>query len=99
MVNSNLFVFMDKFLSKEKKNNIKQNVSIKILNRNLRVMECFKNLNLSIYNGKFFIPVFIDSNKINYMLGIFSFSYSIKLKKKIKIYKKKKKKKNRCYIP
>ena len=93
MVNSNLFVFIDKFLSKEKKNNIKQNISIKVFNRNLMIMDCFKNLNLSVYNGKFFIPVFIDSNKINYMLGIFSFSYSIKLKKKIKIYKKKKKKK------
>lgn len=93
MVNSNLFVFIDKYLSKEKKNSIKQNVFIKVFNRNLIVKDYFKNLNLSIYNGKFFMPVFIDNNKINYMLGIFSFSYSIKLKKKIKIYKKKKKKK------
>ena len=98
MVNSNLFLFIDKYLSKEKRNNIKQNILIKIFNRNLIVIDCFKHFNLSVYNGNFFIPIFIDSNKINYMLGSFSFSYSIKLKKKVKIYKKKKKK-NRCCIP
>ena len=92
MINSNLFIFLDKFIDKKTKNNIKQNSFIKVLNRNLKAKEYLKNFNLGIYNGKFFIPVTIDNNKLNYMLGIFSFSHSIKLKKKIKIYKKKKKK-------
>lgn len=93
MVSNNLFTFMDKYLNKEKKNYIKQFVNIKVFDRNIIVSESLKNLNLSIYNGKYFIPILIDNNKLNYMLGIFSFSYSIKLKKKIKVYKKKKKKK------
>lgn len=93
MVSNNLFIFMDKYLNKEKKNHIKQFVNIKVFDRNIIVSESLKNLNLSIYNGKYFIPTLIDNNKLNYMLGIFSFSYSIKLKKKIKVYKKKKKKK------
>ena len=95
MVNSNIFIFLNRFLSKQKKNYIKQNIIIKLLNRNLKIIEDFKHFNLGIYNGKLFMPVYIDSNKLNYMLGLFSFSHSIKLKKKIKIYKKKKKKRKK----
>ena len=98
MVNSNIFIFLNKFLSKDKKDYIKSNIIIKINNRNLKITEDFKNFNLAIHNGKFFIPSYMDSNKLNYMLGIFSFTYSIKLKKKIKVYKKKKTKKNKCCI-
>lgn len=84
MVNSNIFIFLNKFLPKQKKNYIKQNIIIKLLNRNIRIIEDFKHFNLGIYNGRLFMPVYIDSNKLNYMLGLFSFSHSIKLKKKNK---------------
>jgi len=93
MVNSNIFIFLNKFLPKVKKNYIKQNIIIKLLNRNIKIIEDLKHFNLGVYNGKLFMPIYIDTNKLNYMLGLFSFSHSIKLKKKIKVYKKKKKRK------
>ena len=35
MVSNNLFIFMDKYLNKEKKNHIKQFVNIKVFDRNI----------------------------------------------------------------
>ena len=92
MVSTNLMIFLNKYIRKSELKFMKTELKIKIFNRNLKVIDVFSSFNLAIHNGIFFIPVFIDNNKLNHMLAIFAFSFSIRLKKKIRVYKKKKKK-------
>lgn len=68
---------------------LKKNKSknIKIIERNAIITSEFLNKKVSIYNGKVFINVFIDKNKIGYKFGEFAYT------RKIPIHKKSKKKK------
>ena len=68
---------------------LKKNKSknIKIIERNSVITSEFLNKKVSIYNGKVFINVFIDKNKIGYKFGEFAYT------RKIPIHKKSKKKK------
>ena len=61
--------------------------NIKIIERNSVITSEFLNKKVSIYNGKVFINVFIDKNKIGYKFGEFAYT------RKIPIHKKSKKKK------
>lgn len=80
----NLFYFL------KEKNFMDKDYYLKILNRNILINNNILNFKLAVYNGKFFIPIKVEENKIGNMLGSFSFSKNILLKKKKKIYKKKK---------
>ena len=65
---------------------LKKNKSknIKIIERNAIITSEFLNKKVSIYNGKVFINVFIDKNKIGYKFGEFVYT------RKPCIHKKKK---------
>lgn len=71
---------------------LKNNFFLKIFNRNIKITENMVGFRLSIYNGKFFIPLKITENMIGRQLGSFSFSHSILLfnKENRRRYKKKK---------
>jgi ribosomal protein S19 len=58
---------------------LKNNYFLKLYNRNIKITENMVGLKLSVYNGKFFIPVKITENMVNHILGSFSFSRSIYL--------------------
>ena len=64
-----------------------KNKQIKIYNRNFIISKNFLDKKISIYNGKSFINVFIDKDKIGYKFGEFAYS------RKLPIHKKKKTKK------
>lgn len=70
----------------------KNDFYIKVFDRNMKVTENMVGLKLSIYNGKFFIPVKVTENMVGYLLGSFSFSHNILLfnKENHRRYKKKK---------
>ena len=72
---------------------LKKNKSknIKIIERNAIITSEFLNKKVSIYNGKVFINVFIDKNKIGYKFGEFAYT------RKIPIHKKSKKKNNNLF--
>ena len=57
----------------------KNDYYLKIFNRNIKVTENMVGLKLSIYNGKFFIPIKVTENMIGNLLGSFSFSHNILL--------------------
>ena len=50
------------------------NKKIKITNRNSIISSDFLNKKVSIYNGKVFINIFIDKNKIGYKFGEFVYT-------------------------
>lgn len=79
------------FLKKKKYNN--NGFLVKSDNRNIKVNNNITNNSIAIYNGKFFIPIDIKINMLNYYLGSFIFTKNIDLKKVVKKYNKKKKKK------
>ena len=60
------------------------NKKIKITNRNSIISSKFLNKKVSIYNGKVFVNIFIDKNKIGYKFGEFVYT------RKPCIHKKKK---------
>jgi ribosomal protein S19 len=78
------------FLKKYKYNNNK-NIHIKGYKRNLILKKDMVNSYISIYNGKFFIPLYIKQNMLNYIISSFIFTKSILIKKIVKKYNKKKK--------
>lgn len=81
----NIFNFLKKdFL--EKNDNF-----FKILDRNIKINKSMLGLNISVYNGKFYIPLKITDNMIGKTLGSFSFSHNIILVNKDNKYRFKKK--------
>ena len=52
----------------------KFNKKIKVTKRNLIIPSNFLNKKISIYNGKVFVNVFIDKNKIGYKFGEFVYT-------------------------
>lgn len=81
------------YFLKDKK--LKKDIYIKSYNRKIKIKDFMINNSLSFYNGKFFIPLYINKNMVNYLVNSFIFTKSILIKKIIKKYKKKKKKKNK----
>jgi ribosomal protein S19 len=79
------------FLKKKKYDN--NGFFIKSYNRNMKVNNNIINNYIAIYNGKFFIPIGIKINMLNYYLGSFIFTKNIDLNKIVKKFNKKKKKK------
>jgi small subunit ribosomal protein S19 len=63
--------------------------NIKIDYRNENVSKEFLNTKVSIYNGKRYIPVYIDQDKIGYKFGEFSFTRKRCIHKEKKKLKKK----------
>lgn len=78
------------FLRKYKYN--KKHLYIKSYNRNININKHLINSYISVYNGKFFIPLYIKRNMLKYLISSFIFTKSILIKKVIKKYKKKNKK-------
>ena len=56
---------------------LKNNIFFKLKNRNIKITENMVGLKLSIYNGKYYIPIKITENMVGFFLGSFSFSRSI----------------------
>ncbi len=52
----------------------KFNKKIKITKRNCLIPSDFLNKKISIYNGKVFVNIFIDRNKIGYKFGEFVYT-------------------------
>jgi len=74
-----------------KKNDFLGNNYFKITDRNFKISENMVGFNLSVYNGRYFIPLKITENMVGHMVGSFIFSFKILLKsKKKKTIKKKK---------
>jgi len=59
---------------------IKKNIFLKIYDRNLKVLRKWIGFKLAVFNGRYFIPVFIKENMVGKTLGSFSFSRKILLK-------------------
>jgi len=81
------------FLKKDFLN--KKDLFFKINDRNLKITEKMVGLKISIYNGKFYIPLKITEKMVGKIVGSLSFSKNIfllNINKYIKINKKKKKK-------
>jgi ribosomal protein S19 len=86
MIIENIIYFL-----KKKKFNTNKNIYIKGYKRNIMLNSNMINSYISIYNGKFFIPLYIKHNMLNYIISSFIFTKSILIKKVIKRYNKKKK--------
>jgi ribosomal protein S19 len=80
------------FLKKHKYQK-KNDIYIKNFNRNIKVKFFMLRSYLAIYNGKFFIPLYIKQSLQDYPFSSFVFTKSIYLKKIVTRYNKKKIKK------
>ena len=89
MIIENIIYFL-----KKKRYNLK-GINFKSYDRSIYLTRNLLNANLSIYNGKYFIPIYVKHNMLNLIVSSFIFTKSIYIKKIIKKYKKKKKKKKK----
>lgn len=62
---------------------------IKIIKRNFIISSDFLNKKVSVYNGKVFVNIFIDKNKIGYKFGEFVYTRKPCMHKQKKNNKKK----------
>lgn len=71
----------------------KKNLYLKINDRNLKITSNMIGFKISVYNGKYYIPLKITSKMVGKIIGSFSFSKNILLLNMNKNYKKKNNKK------
>ncbi len=69
----------------------KKDLYIKVDDRNLKITSKMVGFKISIYNGKYYVPLKITSKMVGKIIGSFSFSKDIFLLNMNKNYKNKKK--------
>jgi len=63
---------------------LKNNIFLKMEDRNIFVKKEWVGLKIAVYNGRYYIPIMIKENMVNKMLGSLIFTKKILLKKKKK---------------
>jgi len=81
-------IYLNKFIFKLQKKNLSfSNQVIKIWSRNNTILKNFFYKKILVYNGRFFLPIIIKKEFLNYKFGEFIFTK--KLGKTIHFYNKK----------